>query len=268
MKLKEYLYMLGIKPGIKRYEYTIEKFTLPLIGTIEYAQWNHPSETKKNITNDDILRLKKFIKTGDFCIDIGAHTGDTSVPMSIAAGKEGLVLALEPNRYVFPVLNKNSFLNKNHTNIIPLMVASVEDESDMVFEYSDSGFCNGGRHKNINKWKHGHAFKLNVTGVNLSDLLYNKFPERLNKLKYTKIDTEGFDLYILKSIEEIIIKHRPFIKTEIFKHTDKNYRKNVFKFFSDKNYNIYNSNNETDKLDIEDMNKWSHFDIFCIPVVQ
>jgi FkbM family methyltransferase len=271
MKLKEYIYMFGIKPKIKKYGYTIEKFNLPLFGDIEYAQWSHPQETKKYITDKDILYLKKFIKNGDFCVDVGAHSGDTSVPMSIAAGKEGLILALEPNQYVFPVLNKNSFLNKECTNIIPLMIASTEKDNDIVFEYSDSGFCNGGLHKNINKWKHGHAFNLNVTGANLNDLLHNKFNEKLSNLKYIKIDTEGFDLYVLESIEEIITKYRPYVKTEIFKHTDTNYRNSIYNFFSEKNYKVYKSSdsfseyNKNNKLNIKDMNNWKHFDIFCVP---
>lgn len=29
-------------------------------------------------------------------IDIGAHTGDTTLPMGLATGSEGLVLAIEP----------------------------------------------------------------------------------------------------------------------------------------------------------------------------
>ena len=34
---------------------------------------------------------------------IGAHIGDTTLPIALAAGKKGFVLALEPNPYVFHV---------------------------------------------------------------------------------------------------------------------------------------------------------------------
>lgn len=269
MKLKEYFYMLGIKPKKKEYHYKIKKFDLPSIGVIEYAQWLHPKEQERFITESHINYLKTIINDGDFCIDIGSYAGDTTVPMAIAAGKKGCVLALEPNKNVFPVLNKNSFLNTDKTNIFPLMVAATGQYEDLNFEYSDSGFCNGGRHKNISKWKHGHAFNLTVTGVNLSDTLYNKFQERLPKLSYIKIDAEGFDLYILKSIKDIIEEYRPSIKAEIFKHVDKSYRDEIHNFFSDRGYTVYKVDNEEsytgEVLNKSDMSNWKHYDIYCTP---
>ena len=49
---------------------------------------------------------KKCIKKGDFVIDIGANVGDTTVPMAIAAGAEGLTLGFDPNPYVYKILEK------------------------------------------------------------------------------------------------------------------------------------------------------------------
>jgi len=269
MKLKEYFYMLGLIPKSKTYGYKIKQLDLSSFGKIHYAQWEHPKVKDIVITEKNILRLKEFIKPGDFCIDIGPHSGDTTVPMAIAAQKSGLVLAIEPNSYVFPTLNKNSFLNVEKTNIIPLMVAATEEYGDMTFEYSDSGFCNGGRHKNVSKWKHGHAFNLKVSGVNLADVLENKFQERLEKLKYIKIDAEGYDYYIIKSIEGIIDKYRPYIKAEVWKHTDQSYRNNIYNFFHQKGYTISRTFDDDDytgiKIEKSDMSELKHFDIFCSP---
>jgi len=269
MKLKEYLYMFGIKPKQKKYGYQIKQFRLPSFGIVEYAQWSHPSEKNKFITQENVSYLQTIINKGDFCIDIGSHSGDTAVPMALAAGSSGLVLALEPNPYVFPVLNKNAFLNVDKTNIIPLMVAATQQYEDLSFEYSDSGFCNGGLHKNISKWSHGHAFNLIVSGVNLSNVLNNKFQDRLPMLKYIKIDAEGFDLYILNSIDDIVTKYRPLIKAEIFKHVDQSYRDQMHDYFTSKDYVVYKVKNEEhykgQKLNKSDMSNWRHYDIYCIP---
>lgn len=271
MKLKEYFYMLGIKPKERRYGYRIKQFNLGSFGRVEYAQWEHPAEKAKAIEEDNISYLKTFLQNGDFCIDIGAHTGDTTIPMALAVGKKGFVLALEPNPFVFTVLNKNASLNRNYTNILPLMIAASEKEGDIELEYSDSGFCNGGLHENISKWKHGHAFKLSVTGLNLSDLLHDRFLEKLPGLRYIKVDTEGYDLSILKSLDDIIETYKPFIKAEIFKHTDKAYRETMHSFLSDRGYSIYkvkdDNNYKGEKLEKTDMMKWKHYDIFCVPAV-
>lgn len=272
MKLKEYLYMLGLQPKQKKYGYHVKSFDLPSIGIVEYAQWEHPYEKEKEITEENVSYLKTIIQSGDFCIDIGSHSGDTTVPMALAAGSEGLVLALEPNPYVFHVLNKNSFLNIEKTNIMPLMVAATTQFEDLHFEYSDSGFCNGGLHKNISKWRHGHAFKLKVSGINLTNVLKNKFQDRLEQLKYIKTDAEGFDLYILESIEDIVKEFRPIIKSEIFRHVDQGYRDKMHDYFTSKGYTVYKVEHEENYkgqiLKKSDMSNWSHYDIFCLPEEQ
>jgi len=160
VKLKELPYLLGLQPGPKTYAHKLKKFDLPSDGVIEYAQWLHPHETEKEFTQQSVNDLRKFLSRGDVAIDIGAHTGDSTVPIALAVGKTGCVFALEPNRYVFPVLKKNAELNTATTNIIPLMFAATPEDAEMEFQYSDSGYCNGGRFEGMSKWLHGHAFKL------------------------------------------------------------------------------------------------------------
>ena len=117
------------------------------------------------------MRCANFFSPGDVAIDIGAHSGDSTIPIALAVGKLGCVLALEPNRYVFAVLKKNSELNTAKTHIIPLMFAATPEDAEMEFQYSDSGFCNGGRFQGMSRWIHGHAFRLKVQGRNLHAFL-------------------------------------------------------------------------------------------------
>lgn len=269
MKLRELFYMLGFKPAITEYGSEVRSFDLPEIGRVDYAQWLHPAEGDKEITIEQVQALRKFVGEGDFCIDIGAHSGDTTIPMALAVGKSGLVLAMEPNRYVYGILKQNSQLNTSLTNIVPLMAAATPEDGPMQFEYSDAGFCNGGFHEGISKFKHGHVFKLDVAGVNLSIKLREEFSDRLPKLKLIKIDTEGFDLSVIKSLADIIDEFRPYVKTEIFKHTSPQYRQEMFSFFDSRSYGIYLGEDITnlkgEKLSAESMTNWRHFDIFCIP---
>src|SRR5687768_16756073 len=111
MKLKEFFYLLGLRPESRIYGHTVRAFELPGYGVVEYAQWLHPHETMKTLVIDSIRELAKFLSPGDVTIDIGAHTGDSSIPMALCVGKAGAVLAIEPNPYVFSVLKTNSELN-------------------------------------------------------------------------------------------------------------------------------------------------------------
>ena len=49
---------------------------------------------------------------GDAAIDIGAHTGDTALPVALAVGPQGAVFALEPNPFTYKVLIANAGLNR------------------------------------------------------------------------------------------------------------------------------------------------------------
>ena len=140
MKPREALAMLGMRPRPRSYPYEVVTFDLPRDGSVQYAQWLHPGETRKLVRQEAVDELRKFVAPGDVAIDIGAHTGDTAIPMALAAGPEGCVLALEPNPYVFQVLKKNAELNRAKATIVPLMFAATSEPGDVEFEYSDAGF--------------------------------------------------------------------------------------------------------------------------------
>lgn len=270
MRLKEYFWMIGIKPKIK--EYGAKKLAVDLSkeGHIEYAQWLHPKSFKYIPTQEEIDELRKFVSPGDVCIDIGGYIGDTAIPMALAVGKTGCVLALEPNKYVFKILAVNAGLIKEKGNIIPLQFAVTPEEEEMEFNYSDYGFGNGGLHENISKWKHGHAFKLKVQGKNLVKYLEQNYPELIPKIKFIKIDTEGYDLTVLQTLSSLIKTVKPFIRTEVFRYTDIDYRKKVFAFFKEHGYQSFYFNSIIDYqgklLTEEDVINGGHFDIFARPL--
>jgi FkbM family methyltransferase len=271
VKLKELPYLLGLQPGPKTYGYKLKSFDLPTDGTIEYAQWLHPNEAEKDITQPSIDALRKFLSPGDVAIDIGAHTGDSTIPIALATGKQGCVLALEPNRYVFPVLKKNAELNPGKTNIIPLMFAATPEDAEMEFLYSDSGYCNGGRFEGMSKWLHWHAFRLKVQGRNLQSFMKETSPQLLSKIRYIKIDTEGYESAVLGSLSELILRNKPFLKVEVYRKLDEAQRRALYRTIAGNGYVVHkfmdDENYFGEIVTEQDMNKWRHFDIFCVPNV-
>jgi FkbM family methyltransferase len=271
VKLKELPYFFGLQPGPKTYGYKLKSFDLPSDGTVAYAQWLHPNETEKEITQASVDALRKFLSPGDVAIDIGAHTGDSTIPIGLAAGKEGCVLALEPNRYVFPVLQKNAELNAGKTNIIPLMFAATPEDAEMEFQYSDSGFCNGGRFEGMSKWLHGHAFRLKVQGRNLQSFIEGTYPRLLSRIRYVKIDTEGYESTVLASLSDLISRHKPFLKLEVYRKLNESQRQALYRSIAGYGYvvrRIADEGNYFGKILTEqDMNQWPHFDVFCAPSI-
>lgn len=269
MKLKEALFGLGLKPGIKEFDYDIQRFRLEKEGEIEFAAWRHPAEKPKIFTQAGVDAIRSFLSAGDYAIDIGAHTGDSVLPIALAVGSDGGVLALEPNPYVFKVLLANSSLNSSKTNIRPLMFAATAEDGEYQFEYSDSGFCNGGLHKDIGQWKHAHFFKLNVQGRNLVAYIKSQCPEIWPKIRYVKIDTEGYDPDVFASMQELVVSNKPFIKTEIYKHLGRERRISYYRDLSKYGYRIHHW--ESDEkyygqlLTERDMMQWEHFDVFAVP---
>lgn len=272
MKLKELPYFLGLQPGPKSYGFKVKRFELPTDGVVEYAQWLHPNETEKEITQASVDALRKFLLPGDVAIDIGAHTGDSTIPVALASGKEGCVLALEPNRYVFPILKKNSELNVDKTNIIPLMFAATPEDAEMEFLYSDSGYCNGGRFEGMSKWLHGHAFRLAVQGKNLHAFIAATYPELLPRIRYIKMDTEGYESAVLATLSDLIAQTKPFLKVEVYRKLDEAQRRALFRLIAGHDYVVHKIENDGnyfgEVLSEQDVNKWRHFDIFCVPAAR
>ena len=233
MKIRELLSLIGLRRKPRTYGFEIQTFKLPEDGDVSYAQWLHPRETKKTITQEAVNTLREFLKPGDVAIDIGAHTGDTTIPMALAVGRKGCVIALEPNRFVFPILETNSKLNPTKTRIVPLMFAATPEDGEFTFEYSDEGFCNGGRHEHISRWRHGHAFKLAVRGRNLESFLRHQHDELLPRIRYIKVDAEGYDLTILQSLSGLISEQHPYIRAEVFRRLSRTQRQSLFRFLEE-----------------------------------
>jgi FkbM family methyltransferase len=269
MKLKEIFFGLGLRPGVKEYPYLVDTFQLEREGQVSFARWQHPRERRKEIAQPAVDALRGFLKSGDAAIDVGAHTGDTALPMALAVGPTGAVFALEPNPYTFKVLRANAGLNREKTNIVPLMFAATTDDDELEFEYSDSGFCNGGLHPGISHWRHGHFFKLKVQGRNVLKFLKEDYPQFADKVRFLKVDTEGYDPQVVASLKELVIKNRPFIRSEVYEHLPAEAR---FKYYDDLRalgYRVFKFVSVTqyrgEELTREQMMQWRHFDIFATP---
>lgn len=224
----------------QNFGYRVDRFQLEQEGIVEYANWLNPLLEPKKITQSEVDFFKSIIRKNSLVIDIGANTGDLTVPIALATGREGLVLAVDPNTQVFAILTANAALNRDKTNIVPLQFAATATDGEFYFASSEATFSNGGLVDEIGDAAHG-KFKLKekVKGVNLDAYLRANYPEWIPRISFIKVDTEGNDLNVLKTVENIITEYKPTVIAEVYPALTQQERDDMFHFFSEKGYTIY-----------------------------
>lgn len=252
------------------YPIQVSSYHLAEEGTIEFGNWMNPLLGEKVIIQSEVNFFKQFIPKGSLAIDIGGNTGDTTVPMGLAAGKEGLVLGFDPNPHVFKVLDNNAGLNKDKTNIVALPFAISSEEGEFYYGSSEASYSNGGIAEEANK-KHGNfTLAQKVKGVNLQHYLEKHYASWLDKLSFIKIDTEGHDKEIIKSIAGLIIKYKPVVIAEVFTQLTREERYELYDVIADKGYDLFyfgdfDTNAAIKPIQRNDMTNWPHFNVYALP---
>jgi hypothetical protein len=81
---------------------------------------------------------------------------------------------------------------------------------------SEASFSNGAISPTKNSVHGKFIFPDKIKGINLLALLEQRYKEKLNNFSFIKIDTEGYDKEIIKSIGDLIDKYKPVIVAESF----------------------------------------------------
>lgn len=254
----------------KEYPIKIDTFKLNDYGVIQFANWENPLVTPEVISQNNIDFFRKFLKEGDLAIDIGANIGYLTVLMSLIVGKQGLTLAFDPNPYVYKILLENSKLNPDLTNIQTFNYAITENDDEFYYNSSEASFNNGGISKEKQN-RHGkYSLTTKIKGIKLETFLLQSYSDFILKIKLIKIDTEGYDKEIIKSISNLLNKFKPAVITECFGKTNTNERYEHFDLLKSKGYSLYYFSDIDINAKIvpiekkEDMCNWKHFDLYAI----
>ena len=108
--------------------------------------------------------------------------------------------------------------------------------------------------------KHGKfVHNKKVQGVNLKSFLEANYMEWVNKLSFIKIDTEGYDKEILKSISDLLQKYKPVVIAESFGKASDADKMELFDVIVNNGYDIYYFEDFDINLKVEKFK--SHFDM-------
>lgn len=257
----------------QEYPPAISTFKLIKEGEIEFANWTNPLVLTESVKQEQVDFFKPFIPKGSLAIDIGANIGAVTVPMALAAGTEGMVMAFDPNPYVFKILEKNAGLNKDKLNIKPLNLAISDEDGEYYYTSGEASFGNGGITKELSD-RHGKfTYPEKIKGVNLEQLLEKEYSEWVPKLSFIKIDAEGYDKEIVKSINGLIQKTQPVIVAECFGKNTPEEKMELFEVIANNGYELYYFEEFETGLHVErinakeDMPKRSEtFNVYAIPL--
>ena len=196
------------------------------------------SEETFNFKKD---RFQKIIDKDCVAIDIGAHIGEFSKLFAKCAKK---VIAFEPNNFVFQSLESN-LKKENYLNVDIYNLACTKENKKYIFNYSDpkihkdgsnGGFLSNLENKGFCKY---HSYEQEVNGVNLLDFIEKNYSSDINNIKFIKIDAEGYDKEILKTIIPLIEKNRPVLMVEAFKFLTELELEDYFNVIDSLGYKIY-----------------------------
>ena len=205
--------------------YKTKKFKVINNATLE-------SLKKEKKIEPELLLLNKFVKTNDYCFDIGANKGHYTYKLES--------LSKSKNIYAFDPIHENYiFLNKIFPNCKIYKYAISDKSINTQFKIP------------IVKKKLIHTRgKLNFDIVEKNEDGYQSIDvecktldwfiekEKINKLNFIKIDVEGSELKILHGGKKSIKKLKPIMLIEIEQRHHKVNIDEIFNYILNLGYNM------------------------------
>ncbi|WP_273426992.1 FkbM family methyltransferase [Marinobacter sp.] len=139
--------------------------------------------------------IEKYVKTGDWVIDVGANVGHYTRRFAEIVG-HGRVIAFEPHPETFAMLAANVEDLGNTT----LINAALSDK------FGEVGFS----------VPHFNLYEASVD-PNSHDKVGTVSPDLFNSdqsIAFIKIDAEGHEPIIIEALDELIKRHRPILMVE------------------------------------------------------
>lgn len=211
----------------------------------------------------EIEFLKKLVSEGDVVIDAGANIGVVSIPLAQAVGKDGYLVAVEPQPMIYNILCGNIALN-HLQNVTPINRALADIGGVFTFmpavDYSAQDNFGGIAFSPTQERKdQQYAVTLTVDDLNVANP------------KLIKMDVEGHEYAVLLGAKETILRAKPYLYIEFYSN-----RRNIMLFLKEIGYQwmvhhtlTFNENNFSNDSENVFLNEQglhlSSLDIVCWP---
>jgi FkbM family methyltransferase len=180
----------------------------------------------------DVYFLRKFIREGDTCIDIGAHLGYFTFELSRLVKDPGKVYAIEPMSQFNGILQR--MLKKKKIRNVTLYQVALGGKG----EYVEMGIPQVGEMKRFayarvmeynTHYEYAESEKVkNESG----DHLFGDLP----RIDFIKCDVEGLEYQVFASMMQTLRAHHPILLVEL---VERNQRIQFFELLRPLGYRAY-----------------------------
>ncbi|NOZ47511.1 MAG: FkbM family methyltransferase [Chlorobi bacterium] len=222
--------------SLRKIIYTIFglKGYLKLVSKI-YLFFVHNGFLKKKYP--ELFYLKKIIKPGFYCIDIGANLGYYSTFLAKLVKNNGKVFAVEPVPLFAEIWEKNIHkYGLNNCELLNFALGS-ENKSVQMGMPEVNGIIHHGMTKIASSDDNKFAKYFDVEMKIPDELFYN-----LPKVDFIKCDVEGYESEVFKNLAKTIEKFKPVVQSEL---SGLENRTKVIQFFKGQNYQVKILQNDT-----------------------
>lgn len=145
--------------------------------------------------------IRRYVKAGDVCADIGANVGALSLAMAQQAGPTGMVYAFEPGPMLYERLQTN--IRLNHLRCIVPIQQGLSDRRGVLHWAEDMN-------------NRGNADLLGTSGLPVWVLTLDEFCQErgVTRLDFIKVDTEGMELGSVQRRVMVVSTIRPVLYFE------------------------------------------------------
>jgi FkbM family methyltransferase len=145
---------------------------------------------------------KKLVRPGDTVCDIGANIGIVTLLLSRLVGKQGKVLAFEPNPVCWDALQAAIERNQmTNATALPFALGATSEERTLSIPADNSGAAS------LNERTVRTSGKTTRVSVRtLDDILAE---HNIQSVRFIKLDVEGFESEVFKGSTHVLDKLRP-----------------------------------------------------------
>jgi FkbM family methyltransferase len=213
-----------------------------------------------------ISTIQRFIMPTDVCIDVGAHAGSWTLPLSKLVS-EGHVYAFEAFPYYSKVLKMTiRLLRRKNITLLNNAIVDNNRSINLVWKDSKGNRLTGRTH--VMGLEDKFVDSVVVEGITL-DTFLGRIPTPAGKIRFIKMDIEGAELLALKGAIKLIDVHKPIFYLEIYDSYCQRYgylAEEIFSFLGNLKYMSYLIHPENLKLISVDSSSYTgEGDVLFIP---